>query len=409
LLSGFLEYKEQERQREDPFESTSVIQAVNSLLETAVLREASDIHLDPWERGLKARLRIDGLLRETKSFSSEMAPLIISRLKIMAGMDIAERRLPQDGNLQFQVNNKRINVRLSTLPTVYGEKLVLRLLNPEKIILPLENLGFNEENYRRYLEFLSSNHGMVLISGPTGCGKTTTLYSTLHAINSPEKNIITVEDPVEFRLDGINQVQVNNKIELTFARTLRSILRQDPNVIMVGEIRDKETAEIATRAALTGHLVFSTLHTNDAPGAVTRLLDMGVERFMLTSSLVGVVAQRLIRLNCRNCLETYFPEKEKLTFLEKLGDIKKEEAAFARGRGCEKCDFTGFKGRTAIHEVMPVDPSLRRLIMGSEDTEKIRQYALSQGMQTLLQDGLNRAADGQTTVEEVIRVAYSVF
>lgn len=407
-MSGFLEHKKQEKQNEDPSEITSVVQTVNSLLETAVKRKASDIHLEPWEKGLRVRLRIDGLLREAKSYSPEVAPLLVSRLKIMAGMDIAERRLPQDGNLQMQVNKKRINIRLSTLPTIYGEKLVLRLLSPEKIIMPLESLGFNEENYRCYLEFLQNSYGMILVSGPTGCGKTTTLYSTLHAINSPEKNIITVEDPVEFRLDGINQVQVNNKIDLTFARTLRSILRQDPNVIMVGEIRDKETAEIATRAALTGHLVFSTLHTNDAPRAVTRLLDMGVERFMLTSSLVGVVAQRLIRLNCNDCLETYVPEKEKLAFLEKLGDGK-NITSFTRGRGCEKCDYTGFRGRTAIHEVMSVDKTMRRLIMKSEDTEEIRRYAVSQGMQTLLQDGLNRVAKGQTTLEEVIQVAYTVF
>jgi len=323
-------------------------------------------------------------------------------------MDIAERRLPQDGNIQVQAGEKSINIRLSTLPTIYGEKLVLRLLSSDKIIMPLEQLGFSEKNYKRYREFLTNAHGMILAVGPTGCGKTTTLYSTLHAINSPDKNIITVEDPVEYRLDGINQVQVNTKINFTFARTLRTILRQDPNIIMVGEIRDGETAEIATRAALTGHLLFSTLHTNDAPRAITRLLDMGVERYMLTSSLVGVLAQRLIRLNCRDCLETYFPGERELAFYEeKSGD--KNIPSFKRGRGCEKCDFTGFKGRTAIHEVMSLDSEMRKLIMQFEDAEKIRNYAVSQGMQPMLQDGLNRAAEGLTTLKEVIRVAYTIF
>ena len=385
-----------------------VVQMVDSLIETAVSRDASDIHLEPQKKGLKVRLRIDGVLRDYRPYSQDVAPLIISRLKIMGGMDIAERRLPQDGNLQVMVNSSRINIRLSTLPTIYGEKLMLRLLSSDKIIMPLETLGFNEGNYEAYLEFLSNTLGMLLVCGPTGCGKTTTGYSTLHAINNPEINIITVEDPVEYRLDGINQVQVNEKINLTFARILRTILRQDPDVIMIGEIHDRETAEIATRAALTGHLLLSTLHTNDAPGAVTRLLDMGVERFMLTSSLLGVVAQRLIRLNCRDCLERYLPEKDELFFYEKVagaGDMP----SFFRGRGCEKCDFTGFRGRTAIHEVISINGAMRKLIMQSEDAEDIRRYALSRGMQTLLQDGMDRAAQGLTTLREVIQVAYTVF
>jgi type IV pilus assembly protein PilB len=393
--------------RLDFSDTASVVEMVNSLIETAVSRDASDIHLEPRENGLRVRLRIDGVLRDSAPYSPEVAPLVISRLKILAGMDIAERRLPQDGNLQMEVNQERVNIRLSTLPTIYGEKLVLRLLRHDKIVMPLESLGFSKENYRRYMDFLNNAYGMILVTGPTGCGKTTTLYSTLHAVNSAGKNIITVEDPVEYRIDGINQVQVNNKIKLTFARTLRTILRQDPNIVMVGEIRDGETAEIATRAALTGHLVFSTLHTNDAPRAVTRLLDMGVERFLLTSSLVGVVAQRLVRLNCTNCLEPYSPEEEELAFYEKLGGSG--DVSFKRGRGCEKCDYTGFRGRTAIHEVMPVDETMRRLIMHSEDTEEIRRHAVSQGMQTLLQDGINRAVQGLTTLAEVIQVAYTVF
>ena len=322
--------------RLDFSDAATVVEMVNSLIETAVSRDASDIHLEPRENGLRVRLRIDGVLRDSAPYPPEVAPLVISRLKILAGMDIAERRLPQDGNLQMEVNQERVNIRLSTLPTIYGEKLVLRLLRHDKIVMPLESLGFTEENYRRYMDFLNNAYGMILVTGPTGCGKTTTLYSTLHAVNSAEKNIITVEDPVEYRIDGINQVQVNNKIKLTFARTLRTILRQDPNIVMVGEIRDGETAEIATRAALTGHLVFSTLHTNDAPRAVTRLLDMGVERFLLTSSLVGIVAQRLVRLNCTNCLEPYSPEEEELTLYQKLGGSGGSgDESFKRVRGCE--------------------------------------------------------------------------
>ncbi len=393
---------------EDVLEDAPVVQMVNYLLNHAVSRDASDIHLEPAVKGLRVRLRIDGMLSDFTTYPSDIMLLIISRLKIMAGMDIAERRRSQDGNIQLVLDKKLVNIRISTLPTIYGEKMVLRLLSPDKIIMPIETLGFNMENQKRYLKFLSNTFGMVLISGPTGCGKSTTLYSTLHYLNNPAKNILTVEDPVEYRLDGINQVQINNKIDVTFAGTLRTILRQDPNIIMVGEIRDTETAEVATRAALTGHLVFSTLHTNDAPSAVSRLLDMGVENFLLTSSLVGVVAQRLIRLNCNKCREEYLPPEEELAFYREAGgsDII---PAFYRGKGCEDCGFSGFKGRTAIHEVMPVDGEMRRLIMESRDTEEIRYHAVSRGMQTILQDGVHRAAKGVTTLKEVMQVAYTNF
>jgi len=404
LSSGTEELKDSSK---EALEDAPVVEMVDLLLQQAVSRDASDIHLEPTEKGLRVRLRVDGALSDFSPYSSEVMPLIISRLKIMAGMDIAERRLPQDGNIRIDVHNRPLNIRLSTLSTIYGEKMVLRLLNPEKIIMPIVNLGFSEENRKRYLKFLDNAYGMVLVTGPTGCGKTTTLYSTLHHVNNPAQNIITVEDPVEYRLDGINQVQINPKINLNFARALRTILRQDPNVVMVGEIRDGETAEIATRAALTGHLVFSTLHTNDAPRAVTRLLDMGVEKFLLTSSLVGVVAQRLIRINCSECSEPYLPEKEELAFYRAAGG-NNESPVFTRGRGCEKCSFSGFRGRTAIHEVMPVDGEMRRMIMESCDTEEIMRYAISQGMRSLLQDGLQRASEGITTVKEVMQVAYTV-
>ncbi|MGI6309005.1 MAG: GspE/PulE family protein [Dethiobacteria bacterium] len=387
----------------------SAVQMINALLTLAVNRDASDIHLEPTEKGLRARLRVDGVLSDLNLYSREIAPLIISRLKILAGMDIAERRLPQDGNIQVEWNTLPVNIRLSTLPTIYGEKMVIRLLRPDKIVIPLNTLGFKAENHRSYLRFLQNAYGMILVTGPAGCGKTTTLYSTLHYLNNPGRNIITIEDPVEYRLAGINQVQVNNKIKLTFARTLRHILRQDPNIIMIGEIRDNETAEIATRAALTGHQVFSTLHTNDAPGAVTRLLDMGVEPFLLASALIGVVAQRLLRLTCNHCREKYSPTDEELVFYEELSGSKAGNVLFTRGRGCEKCHFTGFQGRTAIHEVMPVDEAMRRLILKASGTEEIRRHAVSRGMQTLLQDGLSRVKEGLTTLQEVLQVAYTVF
>ena len=394
-----------EKFKKEAPEDAPVVQMVNNLLSHAAGRDASDIHLEPTEKGLRVRLRIDGVLRDLTTYSREVMLLIISRLKIMAGMDIAEKRRPQDGNIQFMLDKKHVNVRISTLPTINGEKMVLRLLSPDKIIMPIEKLGFNMENQKRYLKFLANAFGMVLICGPTGCGKSTTLYSTLQYLNSPSQNIVTVEDPVEYRLDGINQVQVNNKTGFGFASALRTILRQDPNIIMVGEIRDSETAEVATRAALTGHLVLSTLHTNDAPSAVTRLLDMGVKNYLLTSSLVGIVAQRLFRLICDKCKEEYLPPEEELAFYREVSGNSKIPS-FSRGRGCEECGFSGFKGRTAIHEVMTVDGEMRRLIMKSRNTEEIRRYAVSQGMQTILEDGVQRAAEGVTTLKEVMQAAY---
>lgn len=386
----------------------SAAQLTDSLLTLAINEDASDIHLEPAEEGLRARMRVDGKLRGLDIFSWEIAPLVVSRLKILAGMDIAEKRLPQDGNIQVQWGELTVNVRLSTLPTIHGEKIVIRLLRPDKIVIPLDALGFKDEKYCSYLRFLRSPHGMVLVTGPAGCGKTTTLYSTLHHLNNPSRNIITIEDPVEYRLDGINQVQVNDKVRLTFARALRHILRQDPDIVMLGEIRDNETAEIATRAALTGHQVFSTLHTNDAPGAATRLLDMGVKPFLLASALVGVVAQRLCRLTCNYCREKYTPPAAELAFYEEAGGNSMQNIIFTKGKGCERCHFTGYAGRTAIHEVMPVDNTMRKIILRSGSTEEIRHHAVNQGMQTLLQDGLDRVREGLTTLQEVVQVAYTV-
>jgi len=384
-----------------PATDDSVIEAVNKILQEGTVRGASDIHLEPTEDGLAVRLRVDGMLYPHHTFAKEMMPMIISRLKIMAGMDIAEKRLPQDGNIYLKENNRKINIRVSILPVIYGEKMVLRILDPAGLIMSLDSLGFNEKNLLSYLTFLEQAWGMILVTGPTGCGKTTTLYSTLCHINSKEKNIISVEDPVEYRLKNVNQVQINTKIGLTFARALRTVLRQDPNIIMVGEIRDSETAKIATRAALTGHLVFTTLHTGDAPRAVTRLLDMGVESYLLNSSLVGVVSQRLIRLNCPHCLEKANPGPAELSLFRKAWEG--EMPIFYRGRGCVHCNHTGYKGRSAIHELMPIDETMRELIQESRSGQQLRNYAVSRGMKTLLQDGMERAARGETTLQEVIR------
>lgn len=389
-------------------EEESSVQEVDALLQKGVSFKASDIHLEPTSERLRVRMRIDGALQDLDPYSADNMPLVISRIKIMAGMDIAEKRIPQGGNIHTIWQGREINMRVSTMPTVYGEKIVLRLFNPEKIVFPIESLGFNSVNLTQYLQLLRNTSGMVLVTGPTGCGKTTTLYSTLHHINDPEKNIVTVEDPVEYRLEGINQVQVGEKTKLTFASALRHVLRQDPDIIMVGEIRDPETAEIATRAALTGHLVFSTLHTSDAPGAITRLLEMGVAPFELTASLVGVVSQRLLRLNCTNCKEKYYPGEDELLFYQGEGGSQ-QQPAFYRGNGCAKCNYSGYKGRTAIHEVLAIDKENRGFIRQWENNDTTMEKVFSGGMANLKQDGIRRVEEGSASVEEVIRETYTVF
>ncbi len=386
----------------------SVVQWVNTLIDTGVRHDASDIHLEPCADKLQVRHRIDGALRDLPPCSKDVMAQVISRVKLLAGMDIAERRLPQDGSIHVEVAEKTIHIRVSSLPTVHGEKLVLRVLNPEKVVRPLEALGFSPLNLERYYRFLDNPYGMVLVTGPTGCGKTTTLYSTLQYLNSPEKNILTVENPVEYRLERINQVQVNSRIGLTFAATLRSALRQDPDIIMVGEIRDTETAEIVTRAALTGHLVFSTLHTNDAVRSITRLLDMGVKPYLLTASLVGIVSQRLVRLICLHCRDSYEPSPTDLAMIE-ASYPGKEVTRLYQGKGCAACSGTGFKGRTAIHEIMPVDEEMRQMIRSSSNTDTIRNCAVAKGMIPFIQDGIRRSKEGVTTLDEVMRVAYSAF
>ena len=384
-----------------------IISIVNSIISQAIKERASDIHIEPMDRNVRVRFRVDGVLREVVTFPRHSHAAIISRIKIMSEMDIAEKRLPQDGRIKVPEQGREIDLRVSTLPTILGEKVVMRILDKKSVILNIKGLGFTSENLARYRHLFAQSYGMLLVTGPTGSGKTTTLYSTLTELNSPGKNIITVEDPVEYRLDGINQVQVNQKAGLTFATGLRSILRQDPNIVMVGEIRDAETSDIAIRAALTGHLVLSTLHTNDAPGAVTRLLDMGIEPFLVASSILGIVAQRLVRLICPDCKQSYNPEAESPERIF-LGISEDSEIQLFRGAGCTRCGHTGYRGRMSIHEVMSISSTpIRELINRRASSDELSEQARKEGMRTIREDGIAKALEGRTTIEEVMRVAYS--
>ena len=382
-----------------------IIQLVNLILSQAAQDRASDIHIEPFERSLKVRYRIDGVLHEVLSPHKRLQSAVTSRLKIMADLNIAEKRLPQDGRIAIRVRNKEIDIRVSVLPTAFGERLVLRLLDKSDALLSLEDIGFAPELFRIYTRLVQRPNGIILVTGPTGSGKSTTLYATLQRINAPEVNIITVEDPIEYQLNGIGQIQVNPKIDLTFANGLRSILRQDPDIIMVGEIRDRETAEIAIQASLTGHLVFSTLHTNDAASAVTRLLDMGIEPFLISSSVLAIMAQRLVRVICAACREPFEPNAETL---REIG-LTPEECAphggkLFRGRGCDACRGSGYRGRAGIYEMLALDDSVRTLIMQQANAHTIKNAAVQRGMRTLLQDGARKVLQGTTTVEEILRV-----
>ncbi|MDR3588882.1 MAG: ATPase, T2SS/T4P/T4SS family [Negativicutes bacterium] len=395
-----------------------IISIVNGLISQAVKDRASDIHIEPLERLVRVRFRVDGVLREIVTFPKATQNAIVSRIKIMSDMDIAEKRMPQDGRIKVQEQGRDIDIRASTLPTVLGEKVVLRILDRAAVVLDISSLGFSGLSLERYKKMYSQSYGMILVTGPTGSGKTTTLYSTLVEINSPEKNIITIEDPVEYMLAGVNQILVNPKAGLTFASGLRSILRQDPNIVMVGEVRDSETADIAIRAALTGHLVLSTLHTNDAIGAISRLIDMGVEPFLVASSVLGVVAQRLVRIICPNCKESYVPlagSPERL-FLEasceECDSVLTDEAdrtamVLFRGKGCVRCGGSGYRGRMAITEVMPLTVDMQEAVSQRASGRELLQIAMDTGMKTMRQDGIMKALQGLTTVEEVMRVAYS--
>jgi len=382
-------------------EDAPVIKIVNNMISQAIVEGASDIHAEPLENSLRIRYRIDGILYERQILPKKIQPGIITRLKIISNMDIAERRLPQDGRISLKYEGRPIDFRVSSLPSIFGEKIVLRILDKTSSLKPLELLGFSEYNLKKFENIITQPYGMILISGPTGSGKTTTLYSCLSKLNSPTKNIITVEDPVEYQLKGVNQVQVNEKAGLLFSSALRSILRQDPNIILIGEIRDKETAQIAIEAALTGHLVFSTIHTNDSASIPTRLIDMGVEPFLVASSLIGATAQRLIRKICTNCKKPYSPP---VNILEHLGFEIEEGLTFYKGEGCDECSHSGYKGRMAITEILPITPEIQKLIMKNASSKEISREARHNGMKTLIDDAMTKAAEGLTTLEEVIRV-----
>ena len=380
-----------------------VIKLVNMVMADAIRRGASDLHWEPYEKEFRIRFRMDGVLHEMLSPPKRHEAAIISRLKIMASLDIAERRLPQDGRIKLRWGRREIDFRVSILPTIFGEKAVLRILDKEALKLDLSSLGFDPWSLEKFTEAIHQPYGMVLITGPTGSGKTTSLYSAIHSINTPDHNIMTAEDPVEYNLRGVNQVQVNDGIGRTFAAVLRSFLRQDPDVILVGETRDLETAQISIRAALTGHLVFTTLHTNDCPSSVARLVDMGVPPFLLSSALVLILAQRLGRRICGECKEPFDAHENDLVpyghVAQGLGTIR-----LYRGRGCQTCNFTGMKGRVAIYEVMPISDELRELVLKDASTAEIRALAQSQGMKTLRQSGLQKVLEGVTTTQEVLRV-----
>jgi type II secretion system protein E len=386
-------------------QEASVVKFVNQIIGEAYKERATDIHMEPMENDLRIRYRVDGVLHQTPvpPHLKRFQAAIISRIKVMANMDIAERRLPQDGRINVRSGGEEIDVRVSTIPTSYGESVSLRLLTRSSIFLGLDRLGLNKEEEKIIRRLIDLPHGIIMVTGPTGSGKSTSLYAFLSTINSIDQRIITIEEPVEYELPGVNQISVKSEIGLTFASGLRHILRQDPDVIMVGEVRDLETAEIAIRAALTGHLVFSTLHTNDAPGAITRLIDMGIEPFLVSSSVEALIAQRLIRTNCKACKEEYKPDAE---FLREVAYPEQEigKARFFRGRGCEECRFTGYKGRSAIYEILVMTEALRPLIIERASSSAIKQAAVAHGMKTLRDDGWEKVRQGQTTVEEIARV-----
>ena len=381
-----------------------VIRLVNLILQRAVESRASDIHIEPFEGSLKVRLRIDGILQAIDAPAARSTAAVISRVKIMARLNIAERRLPQDGRIKLRVLGKELDLRVSTVPTLYGESVVMRLLDKESIVLDFESLGFEGEGLRRFLDVLRLPHGIILVTGPTGSGKSTTLYTALAQLNTPERKILTVEDPVEYQLDGINQIQVKPQIGLNFATALRSIVRQDPDIIMIGEMRDLETAQIAVQSALTGHLVLSTLHTNDAAGSINRLLDMGLDDYLLTSTISGILAQRLVRRLCPECAEPAPVPPELEIELARGIQVPAEGIQIRRARGCDTCAHTGYRGRLAIVEFLVMSDHLRGLIMQHANSQEIDDAARSEGMGTMYADGIDKVLRGLTTMEEVLRV-----
>ncbi len=386
-------------------EDAPVVKLVNLILSEAIKKGASDIHIEPYEKDFRVRYRIDGVLYETMAPPKRLKDALTSRLKIMAELDIAERRLPQDGRIKLKMKGKEVDLRVSTLPTLFGEKVVMRILDKSNLMLDMTKLGFEPEALKKLQDAIFSPYGMVLVTGPTGSGKSTTLYSAMGQINNPEINIMTAEDPVEYNLFGINQVQMKEEIGLNFAAALRSFLRQDPDVVMVGEIRDYETAEIAVKAALTGHLVLSTLHTNDAPSTINRLLNMGIEPFLVASSVILIMAQRLARRICHECKQQVeIPEK---TLID-IGLTPKQASSITcyQGTGCSNCSDTGYKGRVGLYEVMPIDEQIRELILEGASAAEIKQIAIRNGMQSLRMSALQKLMDGETTLDEVLRVTF---
>jgi general secretion pathway protein E len=387
----------------DSDDEAPIIRLVNQLLFRAVKQGASDIHIEPFERELIVRFRIDGVLYDIMHPPKKAQNGILSRIKIMASLNIAEKRLPQDGRIRLKLAGKDIDIRVSTLPTSFGESVVMRLLDRSKVLRNLDDIGLEGQNLKDIRELISKSHGIVLVTGPTGSGKTTTLYSALAEINSPELKIITVEDPVEYQLPGINQTQVNSKIDMTFANGLRAILRQDPDVVMIGEIRDRETAEIAIQASLTGHLVLSTLHTNDSASSATRLIDMGIEPFLVASSLIGIVAQRLIRTLCQHCAESYEPTDFELEQLELTQESIQDKKIY-KAVGCANCTDTGYSGRTAIHEILMVDDDMRSMITKNLDAMTLKRHGMKNGLVTLRETAIKLMFTGKTSVDEVLSI-----
>jgi len=389
----------------DAGEEAPIVKLTNLIIVQAIRDRASDIHIEPEEKMVRVRYRIDGVLHRVVSLPKFLQMPVTSRIKIMSDLDIAERRLPQDGRIKMDVGNKSVDLRVSLQPTLHGENIVIRILDKSSIMIGIENLGFSKQDLETFLGLIHKPYGMILVTGPTGSGKTTTLYSALNRLNTEDRNIMTMEDPIEYQLPIVRQTQVNPQIGLTFAAGLRAILRQDPDIVMVGEIRDLETAEIAVHAALTGHLVFSTLHTNDAPSAFTRLVDMGVEPFLVSSSVIGVIAQRLVRVICEKCKESYEPTP---AVLKELGLPEAEKLKLHRGKGCPLCKGTGYRGRIGIYSVLKVTPKIQELIVSRAPAGEIDKVARSEGMKTLREDCLDKVVNGITTVEEMLRVTQDI-
>lgn len=396
--------KAEDVEKMDEVKNSPTVKLVDSLLKNAVEQRASDIHIEPYEKFIRVRFRVDGVLKEISTFGIEVLSGIVTRIKILADLNIAERRIPQDGRIVTNINNKNIDMRVSILPLITGEKVVIRILDRSNYKVGKDRLGMTAEDLKKLDEIISSPHGIILVTGPTGSGKSTTLYSVLSELNNSETNVITVEDPVEYSLEGINQVNVNSKIGLTFASGLRSILRQDPDVVMIGEMRDSETAEIGIRAAVTGHLVLSTLHTNDAPSSIMRLVDMGIEPFMVATALKGVIAQRLVRKICPHCKEEFVADEAEKRV---LGVSDEQQVVHYRGKGCAACDYSGYAGRMGVYEILNIDREVKDLILKTNNSDTIKDLAVKKGMKTLAISARDLVLDGQTTIDEMMKIVFT--